>query len=86
MTAKVHGKKEQANLNTGSIGKQSFNFVGEVKTEFKKISWTGKEELQVYTKVVVLATIAFGMLVFFADLAIKNTLEAINVILRVFGG
>jgi preprotein translocase subunit SecE len=84
VTTKVHGKKEQANLTTSSFGKRSFNFVGEVKSEFKKINWTGKEELQVYTKVVVLATIAFGMLVFLADLAIKNTLEAINTILRVF--
>lgn len=61
-------------------------FVENIKTEFSKINWTSKEELRVYTKIVVLTTFAFGMSVYFVDLFIQGFLNTLSVVMRlVFG-
>lgn len=78
--------KSRQSLEKNLSARHLLRFVGDVKSEFKKVVWTSKEELKVYTQVVVVTTFVCGMLVFFADLVIKNVLEAINFALRVFGG
>ena len=83
---KVQSKKEQTALSVRALLKRFFGFFGDVKAELRKISWTNREELRVYTKIVVLTTFVFGMMVFFADLFIKNALEAISYVLRIIGG
>ena len=50
----------------GYTAKGAFDYLEDIKAEFKKVSWTSREELQVYTKVVVGATFVFGMSVYFA--------------------
>lgn len=62
------------------------NFVGDIKTEFKKVSWTSKEELKTYTKIVVAATFLFGLGVYFMDLFIQTALSALNFALRFITG
>lgn len=62
------------------------NFVGEIKSEFKKVSWTSKEELRTYTKIVVGATFLFGLGVYFMDLIIQSALSALNIALRFITG
>ncbi len=47
-----------------ALGRKAFDFVGDIKSEFSKITWTSKQELTVYTKIVVGATFIFGMLVY----------------------
>lgn len=62
------------------------NFVGEIKSEFNKISWTSREELRTYTKIVVGATFAFGLGVYFMDIIIQTCLNGINFALRLITG
>lgn len=64
------------------IGSKTVNFISDIKAEFKKISWTDKEELRAYTKIVVGATFTFGMLVFATDLFIQKALDGLNGIFK----
>lgn len=47
------------------------DFVGDIKGELKRISWTSPEELRTYTKIVVGTTFFFGMGIYFMDLIIQ---------------
>ncbi len=51
-----------------------FEYLGEVKTEFKKITWTTQDELKAYTKIVVAATFIFGLVIYGTDLFIQGCL------------
>lgn len=62
------------------------NIVGEIKSEFNKVSWTSKDELKVYTKVVVAGTFVFGMMVYAMDIAIQATLKTLNFVLTFITG
>ena len=53
-------------------------FFGEVKQEFKKISWTSTEELKVYTKVTLIAIIVMGLAVYIADLVFQSALLGVD--------
>lgn len=72
-------KTEKAQEN---VGRKAFEFVGDIKSEFTKISWTSKEELTAYTKIVVGATFIFGMLVYMSDLVIQRSLILLDGIFR----
>jgi preprotein translocase subunit SecE len=65
-----------------AVGRKAFDFVGDIKSEFSKISWTSKQELTAYTKIVVGATFMFGMLVYVADLVIQRSLITLDAIFR----
>lgn len=67
-------------------GKRAIEFFGEVKQEFKAISWTPKDELATYTKVVVGATFIFGMFIYLVDLVIQGTLQGLSLFARLIGG
>jgi preprotein translocase subunit SecE len=58
------------------------DFLGDVKSEFKKISWTSPEELKTYTKIVVVATFLLGMGIYIMDLAIQFALNALGFLVR----
>lgn len=61
-------------------------FLGDVKTEFSKMSWTDPEELKLYTKMVVGATFIMGMGIYGIDLFIQAVLGGLsNIIQFVFG-
>jgi preprotein translocase SecE subunit len=66
--------------------KQAVNFFGDIKSEFKKVSWTSAEELKVYTNVVVIGTFVFGMMVYLMDLLFQNCIFGLNFILRFIMG
>ncbi len=61
-------------------------FVGEIKDEFKKISWTSPEELKVYTQIVVGATFFFGMGIYLLDLTIQGVLNSLGLVIRWISG
>ena len=66
--------------------KDLFTFIGDLKVELKKVSWTTKAELISATKIVVLATFCFGIGIYAVDLAIKGVLEMIKrSLLFIFG-
>lgn len=62
------------------------DFVEDIKTEFKNITWTNKEELRVYTKIVVGATFVLGIGVYFIDLAIQAVLNSLTWLTRITVG
>lgn len=61
-------------------------FIGEVKEELHKISWTSAEELKVYTQIVVGATFAFGMGIYMLDLVIQSFLNVLGLVIRFIAG
>ena len=86
VSAKIMDDKRTQTQTSSASGKNAFDFVGEVKNEFKKITWTEKDELKVYTKVVVAFTFIFGMSVLFVDVIIQQGLAALNSIIRLIAG
>lgn len=74
-------KPNQQTLSGGvSVSQQARAFVAEVKSEIGRVTWTSKEELLSYTKIVVLATLFFGMAIYFTDLFIQTVLNFLNFI------
>lgn len=60
--------------------KSLFTYVQELKDELKKVSWTTLEELRFSTKMVVLATIFFGLGIYLVDFFIKGSLDSIRAV------
>ena len=61
-------------------------FIRDLKEELRKINWTTKEELKFCTKIVVGATLFFGLGIYGVDLVIKGALELIALAARfIFG-
>lgn len=52
--------------------KDLFAFIGNLKEELKKVSWTTKAELLSATKIVVIGTFSFGIGIYGVDLIIKG--------------
>ncbi len=61
--------------------KQFFTWIGELKEELKKVSWTTQAELLFCTKVVLWSTLLFGLGIYVVDLVIKGCLELIKWVL-----
>ncbi len=59
-----------------------FKFIGDIKEEIQKVAWTTKEELQVYTKVIVATTFAFGLGIYIVDLVLKDSLKGLSFLLK----
>lgn len=61
-------------------------FVGDVKEELRKITWTNPDELRVYTQITVGATLVLGLGIYFIDILIQLTLMGFSNIVRfIFG-
>lgn len=83
----ANGSNDQTTpLGSGRKAMKAGEFFGEVKTELFKIDWTSKEELKVYTKIVVAATLALGMGIYCMDLVIQNFLVALGTLVRLITG
>lgn len=54
------------------------DYLGDIKEEFKKITWTSPEELRTYTKIVVTGTFLLGMGIYLMDLTIQGVLSGLN--------
>lgn len=79
-------KPQSSSIESALTAKKAQNFVADVKSEIQKINWTSREELTVYTKIVVLATFLFGMSIYFLDLLIQGTLSGLSLLLRLISG
>jgi preprotein translocase subunit SecE len=63
-----------------------WSYLEEIKGEFRKITWTSRDELVAYTKIVVGATLVFGMAIYGVDIAIQLILAGLDaLILKVAG-
>lgn len=61
-------------------------YIADVKSEFFKITWTSRDELIVYTQIVVIATFVMGLGVFFTDVIIRAILASLgNIVHFIFG-
>lgn len=80
-------KKSQAATKESSIKRiAASDFVGEVKSEIKKIHWTEKDELISYTKIVVASTFFLGMGIYIVDLFIQSILSGLGTFARFITG
>ena len=79
-------KNHMKNGKAASTAPTSFEHLAEVKAEFKKITWTPKDELITYTKMVVACTFVFGLLIYFVDIIIQNGLSLIGFFVRIIFG
>lgn len=79
----MEGKKESTpGQERIGIATRVFDFIGEVKAEVGRITWTSAEELRVYVKVVVGATLVFGFGIYLVDLTIQGVLHGLSAIVR----
>ncbi len=69
-----------------SKAEQARDFITNIKSEVRHISWTSREDLITYTKIVVAMTFLFGMSIYFMDITIQTLLHGLNLILRFIGG
>ena len=58
--------------------KRKGSYIHGVKEELKKVTWTSKDELKTFTKVVILSTLLFGFGIFCVDMVARHFLVAIN--------
>lgn len=86
VSAKTMDDKKSQTQTQPMSGKSLFSFIGDVKQEFLKITWTDKDELKVYTKVVVAFTFLFGISVLFVDVIIQQALTGLNGFIRLITG
>jgi preprotein translocase subunit SecE len=78
---------QQASVSEKALDSRKVqDFVADIKAEIRKINWTNREELIVYTKIVVIATLAFGMAIYFLDVMIQLTLNGLSQIVRFISG
>jgi len=61
-------------------------FIDALKGEIERITWTNRDELIVYTKIVVGATFVFGMSIYVLDLLIQGVLAGLNFVLGFISG
>lgn len=85
-------KTQQPQTTTAAPAASTFSlhrlaeYIAEVKSEFFKITWTSKDELIVYTQIVVIATFLMGIAVFFTDVIIRSALALLgNIVHFIFG-
>lgn len=81
-------KPQQSTAAAGNVFsfKRAREFVADIKSEIQKITWTTREELMVYTKIVVGATFAFGMAIYFLDIIIQTVLGSLSYFLHLISG
>lgn len=80
-------KKTQQTTPTQILStKRVQEFASEIKGEIQKITWTSRDELIFYTKLVVGATFLFGMAIYLLDLLIQASLVGLDFILRFISG
>jgi preprotein translocase subunit SecE len=77
---------QQPKENIKVVGKKAESFLGDIKSEFKKITWTSKEELKDYTRIVIATTFVCGFGVYFVDLFIRGFLNALEAVVRLIFG
>jgi preprotein translocase subunit SecE len=85
-------KKNHQQIDTSShkeakaVNWNVYEWLGQIKQEFFKISWTDPEELKVYTQLVVGATFIFGLGIYGIDLWIHAVLNGLTSLIHWIGG
>lgn len=81
-TKQMTAKKSQPQQSEKVLLAKSGDLLGDLKAEFKKITWTEPAALRTYTKVVVGATFAVGLGIYVIDLGIQLVLATLEFIVK----
>jgi preprotein translocase subunit SecE len=73
--------KPSPKVSSGASG-----YVRELKEELKKVTWTSKDELVLFTKIVVGSTFALGLGIYGVDLVIKGVLNGFGALIHLIFG
>ncbi|MCB1113152.1 MAG: preprotein translocase subunit SecE [Chlamydiia bacterium] len=77
-------KREPVAKENGASQKAvNSRYIEEIKSEFRQITWTTKEELFAYTQIVVGATFVLGLGVYLVDLSIQTVLDTLTWLTRI---
>jgi len=71
---------------TAQIKAPKLGYLAELKKELRQVTWTSKDELITFTKIVVGATFAFGLGIYGVDLLIKNCLNGFKTLIHLIFG
>lgn len=74
-------KMEQLDSGSSSNSKSKSpkkNFLENLKTEIKQITWTSRSDLFLFAKIIVIATFGMGLSIYGTDLFIKGFLNIIR--------
>ena len=74
-TMDIKKAQQQASLEKAFDKTKVQDFVADVKGEIHQIHWTSRDELLTYAQIVAVATLVFGMGIYFMDLLIQGTLS-----------
>lgn len=71
---------------SGRTSRGLSGYVHELKEELKKVTWTSKDELVLFTKIVVGSTFALGLGIYGIDLVIKGVLNGFGALIHLIFG
>lgn len=69
-----------------SRGNSGTSYINELKEELKKVTWTTKDELILFTKIVIGATFSLGLGIYGVDLLIKGVLNGFGALIHLIFG
>lgn len=71
---------------TIEVKSTKMGYLAELKKELRQVTWTSKDELIMFTKIVVGATFALGLGIYGADLLIKGCLTGFKTLIHLIFG
>ncbi len=71
---------------TIAVKSTKLGYLAELKKELRQVTWTSKDELIMFTKIVVGATFAFGLGIYGIDLLIKGCLTGFKTLIHLIFG
>lgn len=86
ISAKKSQQQVHTTVETTFTKRRLRDLIEDLKAELKNITWTTRDELLLYTKLVVASTFVFGIGIYLIDLAIQGSLNALNWITRLIAG
>lgn len=66
--------------------KQRRSYLGELKEEMKKVSWTTREELTTCTKIVLGSIFFLGLGIYIVDLLLKGSVDGLHLLVKLVTG
>lgn len=77
---------EQLTSRTEEIKPSKTSYINELKEELKKVTWTTKDELILFTKIVIGSTFSLGLGIYGVDLLIKGVLNGFGALIHLIFG
>lgn len=78
VTSKARKESWFSKFSLGSLR----TYLRAVRSEFKKIHWTSRADLIRSTRLVLVATLLFGLLVYLTDLTVRGGLGGLKAVFR----